>query len=152
MPSSNLRQFAARMNRSADRLPRAVNAVKQAAGRAITVHLIDSTPVDTGEARSNWIVSLGVPIRGTIAPYVPYPKFSKGNGQGIAETANAERAKARAEGPLKAVRPGQSLVIQNNVEYIGLLNAGSSTQAPALFVEMAVAAGIRSLSGAKLVI
>lgn len=148
--ASNLRNFARNMNRTSDRLPRAVSAVVTAVGRAVTVNVIDGTPVDTGEARSNWIVSIGVPVRGTVAPYTPYPKFSRGNGRGIAETANAAAAKSRAEGAFRAKQPGQRLIIQNNVDHIGLLNSGTSTQAPALFVELAVQAGIRTLNGAKL--
>lgn len=138
------------MNRTADTLPRAVDAIVKAAGRAITFSLIDNTPVDTGEARSNWLVSLGVPMRGTIAPYTPYPKFSQANGRGISETANAQGAKQRAEGAITARQPGQTLIIQNNVDHIGELNSGTSKQAPALFVETSVMAGIRTLNGLRL--
>lgn len=150
--ASNLLQFGRNMNRTADRLPRAVSAIVTAVGRAVSFNVIDGTPVDTGEARSNWLPSLGVPIRGTIAPYTPYPKYSRGNGRGIGETANASAAKARVEGALKARQPGQTFIIQNNVEHIGELNRGSSTQAPGLFVELAVQAGVRTLNGAVLTI
>lgn len=150
MASSNLGQFARNINRTADRLPRAVSAVVTAVGRAVSYEVIDRTPVDTGEARSNWLPSLGVPIRGTIAPYTPYPKGSKGNGRGVGERANAQAAKLRVDGALKARQPGQTFIVQNNVEHIGLLNAGSSAQAPALFVELAVQAGVRTLNGAVL--
>lgn len=152
MASSNLRQFTRNINRTADRVPRAVAAVVTAVGRAVSYTVIDRTPVDTGEARSNWLPSLGVPLRGTIAPYTPYPKGSKGNGRGVGETANASAAKQRIEGALKARQPGQTFIVQNNVDHIALLNAGSSQQAPALFVEMAVQEGVRTLNGAKLTI
>lgn len=138
------------MNRTADLLPRAVNAIVKAAGRAIAYTVIDNTPVDTGEARSNWLLSLGQPMRGTIAPYQPYPKGSKGGGSGIGESANAAGAKARANQVINARQPGQTLFIQNNVPYIGELNDGHSRQAPRLFVDVAVLTGIRSLNGAVL--
>lgn len=150
MASTNLRQFAGNINRTADRIPRAVDAIIKAAGRAVAHRVIDGTPVDTGEARSNWLVSLGVPIRGTIAPYTPYPKHSKALGRGTSETANAAGAKARADGAINARQPGQKLIIQNNTEHIEDLNRGSSKQAPALFVDLAIAAGINALNGAKL--
>lgn len=146
----SLLQFSRNINRTADRIPRAIDAIIKAAGRAVSHALIDGTPVDTGEARSNWIISLGVPIRGTIAPYTPYPKYSQANGRGLSETANAAGAKARAEGAIKARQPGQKLIIQNNVDHIEELNAGSSRQAPALFVDLAINAGITSLNGARL--
>jgi hypothetical protein len=145
--ASSLGQFAGNMNRRADRLPLTVNLVKKEVARAAIGAVIDGTPVDTGEARSNWIVSLGIPLRGTIAPYRAYPKFSKGAGQGRGETANAAGAKARAQGPINAAQPGQTIIIQNNVDHIRLLNAGSSQQAPALFVQEGVKAGIRTLNG-----
>jgi hypothetical protein len=150
--ASSLGQFAGNMNRTADRLPRAVSAIVTSVGRAISYELVDRTPVDTGEARSNWLPSLGVPLRGTIAPYTPYPKGSKALGKGTSETANAQAAKQRIDGALSARAPGQTFIVQNSVEHINLLNSGSSKQAPALFVEQAVAAGIRTLNGANLVI
>lgn len=152
MASNNFAQFGRNINRTADRLPRAVAAVVTAVGKAVSYNVIDRTPVDTGEARSNWLPSLGVPIRGTIAPYTPYPKYSHGNGRGTGETANASAAKARVDGALKARQPGQTFIIQNNVDHIGELNSGSSKQAPALFVELAVQAGVRTLNGLQLTI
>ncbi|MCC6425646.1 MAG: hypothetical protein IT435_02375 [Phycisphaerales bacterium] len=137
-------------NRTADRLPLAINVLVKGMARAITFYLIDGTPVDTGEARSNWLISLGVPLRGTIAPYTPYPKFSQANGRGRNETANANAARQRAMSAIAARQPGQTLFIQNNVEYIGELNRGTSRQAPALFVEASVLVGISTLNGLPL--
>jgi len=146
----NLNQFARRMGQTADNLPRAVDVVVKAVARAVGGRLIDDTPVDTGEARSNRLPSLGVPIRGTIAPYQEYPKGSKGAGQGRGETANAAGAKARLAGAIAARQPGQSIIIQNNVEHIQPLNAGTSAQAPAMFVQMGVAAGIKTLNETRI--
>lgn len=135
------------MNRRADRLVRGVNTLVKEVARTVTYSIIEGTPVDTGEARSNWIISLGGPIGGTIAPYTPYPKYSKGNGQGTGESANANAAKQRADGAITARQPGQILIIQNNVPYIGRLNDGYSLQAPASFVNTAIITGIATLNG-----
>lgn len=150
--ANNFAQFARNITRTGVNLPRAVNAVVIAACYAISDTVIDGTPVDTGEARSNWQVSLGAPVNSVIPAYTPYPKFSHGNGRGIAETANAAAAKAAARAVIVLRQPGQTVYLQNSVEHIQLLNAGSSQQAPAMFVELGVAAGVRSLNGAKLVI
>lgn len=38
-------------------------------------YLGEETPVDTGEARSNWIMSIDAPDILVIPPYVPYPSY-----------------------------------------------------------------------------
>jgi hypothetical protein len=43
-----------------------------------------------------------------------------------------------ARGILTNKKPGQSIYVQNNASYIKRLNEGSSTQAPAGFVEAAI--------------
>lgn len=148
--SDNISDFRRGIDAIADNLPNAVNEVIKLMCRSITFTVVDATPVDTAEARSNWLVSLSVPIRGTIEPYSPYPKFSQALGQGRGETANAAAAKARAVAIINARRPGQTVVIQNNTDHIEELNRGSSKQAPAMFVEDGVRAGIRALNGAEL--
>jgi hypothetical protein len=116
--------------------------------------LIDATPVDTGRARSNWRAvagpgSLGRTPTNTLAPYAPGRKL------GLSETANASAAKAAvakaiqtAANDILAVRGLKGRAgkapptarIFNNTSYIGMLNyAGSSPQAPPLFVESALA-------------
>jgi len=85
--------------------------------------LVQRTPVDTGRARSNWQPSVGVPASGTLPPMDPL----------TIQIAAAE--KFRTEGlPFFPI-----LYITNNLDYIFRLNAGSSKQAPANFVEMTVA-------------
>lgn len=149
---ASLSQFAVRMNRRADRLPRAVNVLVKTLCRAVATTVIEGTPVDTAEARSNWLTSLGTPLQGTIAPYSPYPKFSQANGQGRSETANLSAAVARALPVIEARLPGQTVYIQNNTDHITDLNRGTSQQAPENFVNDAVRAGIRSIAGRTVVI
>ena len=85
------------------------------------------TPVDTGRARANWLVSLGTP-----------------------RTETVEVGGRPDPGRVVAPRvPQQAIFIANNLPYIRRLNEGSSTQAPASFVEMAVAEGERIIRKGK---
>ena len=86
------------------------------------------TPVDTGRARSNWLTSLGKPRTGTVeVGGAPNPRST------IAQR-----------------KPGQVIFITNNLPYIQRLNEGSSSQAPANFVEMAVMEGERVIRKGRL--
>lgn len=91
----------------------------------VTANLKETTPVDTGWARSNWVPSVGAAFTGTIGS--PSAVTSSGG-----------------EGAIAGYRLGQgSVFISNNVPYIGRLNEGYSSQAPAGFVQRAVEKAIR---------
>lgn len=95
----------------------AVNAV---------ANLTEVTPFDTGWARANWIPTLGQPATGT----------------------GGEAAKQAGLVAVLAFRLGSGLVfVSNRVPYIRRLDGGSSTQAPAGFVQFAIN---RALSEAHL--
>lgn len=101
--------------------------------------LVLNTPVDKGVARSNWLITVGFETDAVIAAHFP------GQHLGLSETANAQ---ATIEAGLNVLisaltKEGeQQIFIQNNVPYIEKLNAGSSSQAPGLFVEMAIQQGL----------
>lgn len=103
--------------------------------------LVLATPVDKGVTRSNWRVGLGAPTRSVIGAYRPYPKGSQANGQGRAESANANAAIAAGNARINSLRAPltKAIFISNNAPAIGPLNGGSSTQAPAGFVQIATA-------------
>jgi hypothetical protein len=96
-----------------------------AASMALGIHgrLVEGTPVDTGWARSNWLPSVGTPRAETVG--------EPGSlNAGAADLGKLEVADwGIANGPI---------YITNNVPYIQRLNAGSSKQAPAGFVESAI--------------
>lgn len=79
------------------------------------------TPVDTGWARSNWLVNIGAPHPGVIG---------------------SREAVSPHPSPITKMlgyRLGFGRVfISNNVPYIGRLNDGYSQQAPAGFVQRAI--------------
>ncbi len=118
------------------------------------------TPVDTGTARSNWIMTRGAPASYSIPAYVPYRKTHQvqyavhkatgphpGGGLGDKEeVANLEAVKAQHTAALAAYNPDtdKTVYLANNVIYIGRLNDGYSPQTAAGFVERAVKRGIEA--------
>jgi hypothetical protein len=86
--------------------------------------LVEETPVDTGWARNNWLPSVGKPITEPVGePGKPEPGVAT---RGLGEVGAA---------PSILAAP---VHITNNVPYIQRLNAGSSSKAPAGFVERIV--------------
>lgn len=86
------------------------------------------TPRDTGWASANWIASVGKPFEGTV---------------GSPESVSAAQQTASLEAILGYKHEQGSAFAANNVPYIAALNFGSSKQAPAGFVEFAVARGVQ---------
>lgn len=98
----------------------------------ITANLIEDTPVDTGWARANWVPSIGRPTRGV-----------EGSRENVTRS-RQEAGQARVLG--FDIRRTGIVYVTNNVPYIEALNDGSSSQAPAGFVETDIdraAAGLR---------
>lgn len=99
-------------------------------------HLVGTTPVDTGWAQSNWVPQVGSAFDGTA---------------GTREAAEAGRLD---QGPANAgllevagYQEDQGDVhVTNNVPYIEKLNAGSSAQAPAAFVQAAIVRVLEDVS------
>jgi hypothetical protein len=84
------------------------------------------TPVDTGHARANWIPSVS-------SPYM----------QEVDGTSDATHDAGLAEVMAYKLASGATLYLTNNVPYIRRLNDGWSEQAPALFVERAIARALQ---------
>ena len=118
-------------------------AVKRAAGAGLRSAVLN-TPVDKGVARSNWRVGLGAPTRSVIEAYSPYPKGSKGNGQGKSETANASAAISAGLARIAVKPKGAPIFLNNNVAYIGKISAREAT------IERSLIAAGSSLIGFKL--
>lgn len=115
-----------------DKLPKEIRIAASTAAIVASKKLLESlwreTPVDTSKALSNWLVGIGKGIYAEREPYVP--GF-------LGYTANASTAAARmvAFAALDTKKPGQSIFIINNVDYIMHLNRGGSKQARAGFIE-----------------
>lgn len=117
-----------------------MNTVIKKVGLAVDQAVVTGTPIDTGTARSNWLASLVTPRSDVIGSYAP------GNPGGVTNAALSQAA-----GVIGLRKTGQDIVISNNVPYIGKLNAGSSQQAPAGFVESAVQEGAAVVRSARVV-
>ena len=94
--------------------------------------VVSDTPVDTGQAKSNWIVSINKPSTDTRGPYVPGKKGSTAVENIIATVEMGVQKFAAYEG-------GDAIHITNNLDYIEGLNDGSlSNQAPPDYVQKAI--------------
>lgn len=93
----------------------------------VTANLIEDTPVDTGWARANWVPQIGSPRSETVGT-----RAAAENGQ----VSTGPQAQGQVD--ILSYKLGPTIHISNNVPYIKRLNAGSSTQAPAAFVQSAI--------------
>jgi hypothetical protein len=91
----------------------------------IDKELRKATPVDTGHARRNWVPSVGEPHEGVVTSEAAHAA-------GVAAVVAYELASG-------------SLWVSNSVPYIRRLNYGHSQQAPAGFVERAIALALRAV-------
>lgn len=122
--------FVRRMREIGASIPLATNDVKRELTRELTRELVPATPVDTGKARSNWRVTNGQPIRGTVEP----PGVDRG---GAPSLRSLDRAYLTA-------RPGVDMYITSNIPYIRRLNTGWSKQQPVPgYVERVIAGANR---------
>lgn len=117
-----------RLTRRLNALARQVEAAGpetiRTAALACDQALVTATPVDTGRARSNWIVTIGG------------PSDKKRDAQEPAALL------AEAQAVLSGLKPGEEVSIANNLPYIRRLNEGYSPQADPQFVQEAVIAGL----------
>lgn len=103
------------------------------------------TPVDTGRARANWRTNIGGPL---VTPVESFPRGKDGS-TGASAAGQAISDATTKMGQYK--ESGTPVFISNNLPYIGRLNEGSSKQAPAGFIESAIAAGLNAIRKARLV-
>lgn len=104
-----------------ERLEKTVRAV----AFVIDAELQATTPIDTGRARANWLPSLNTPDNRQIqGPQSNHPPIAP---------------------ILTAYKITDSILLTNNLPYIQRLNNGSSVQAPAGFVDIAIARGKRAI-------
>jgi len=120
-----VKSFAKRMRDRGIQVEIGTNLWKQNIAAAVSQAIILGTPVDTGQARGNWLASLGSPIS------TASTRTDKSGGGTI----------ARNMGIIRAATLNAPIYITNNVGHIQRLNDGWSAQAPAGFVESAILAG-----------
>ncbi len=130
-----LAQLEGRLGQIANGLERGAARLLGEMAKEVGERLVIATPVDTGFARANWRPSINAPAE------VPVSQLDATGAATIAKITTVGR-RARA---------GDTIFITNNAPYIGALNAGSSPQAEAKFVEKAIKDGrAAALAGAQL--
>ena len=129
-----LSEFATQIKALDAALPQVASNIASTAVMVGLTDLVNVTPVDTGQAISNWQVTLNDPPTTALPPYVPSPKGHKED-MGVTRDANVQPTLEAATSALQAKLPGQVIHLANVLPYIVPLNNGTSTQAPAGFVE-----------------
>jgi hypothetical protein len=102
--------------------------------RRATMNLRNATPRKSGFAAASWIPGLGS-VSG-----------SAGSPSGVSFA--AQNAGMREVLNYRITRTPAPRIV-NSTDYIEILNSGSSTQAPAGFIEEAISAAIRQTAGAR---
>lgn len=129
-------QFARRFRIIAEKVKEnTVKNVKKAAIAADQAAVL-ATPVDTGRARANWLVSIGTPEY----------KYDDEATEGDVQSSLSQAQSTVAEYKLGS----GGIFITNSVPYIVPLENGSSAQAPQGMTEAAIQAARRHLGDAKL--
>lgn len=141
---ATIEQFAESMRRYAGQIEKNAPRVQREVAAAVLQAVIVSTPVGNptlwkgphpkgyvgGRARANWLVGVGSAPTGEVD--VGHDAMTAG------EAVIASAAGTRAD-----------IHITNNVPYIVPLNEGHSHQAPAAFVETAIANGVAKAKESK---
>jgi hypothetical protein len=115
------REFGIALNKFIkNETPKRVSALARRIELEALKGIVQKTPVDTGRARGNWQVTEGSPAAGTLESVDRSggPTISKGTGE------------------ILAAKPFGKIWITNNLPYIGVLEDGSSLQAPAGMVAL----------------
>lgn len=128
-----LREFAKRMNKTADKVETAGSRLAVIGTMAAVETLVDITPVDTSEHLSNWQVNLNNPAPDAIPPYYT---GSRGSTRG----SSSRQAIGAARAELSYKKPGQVIYISNLGPAIVKLDQGWSRQFAGGFVPRAVLA------------
>lgn len=108
----------------------------------IAIELASQMPVDTAEARSNVIVSVGADTNNVISPYFP---FEKGSGPNKNETVNLAKTIEAIRTEANKLKPWQNTYIVNNTYQAAAIDEGSvrSRQSAPNMTDRAIYIGLR---------
>lgn len=140
----NLMAFAQLMERRSVQVEHNALQLKKKVTSEVLKEVATLTPADTGRAISNWKVLFLDTIRVSNFPFVPGLK-------GSTKPQNISATIAAGSSQISNIKLGQVVTIANSVDYIQDLNNGTSKQAPAGFVELAVQVGNRIVALAKII-
>lgn len=142
---ASLDEFSRYINAIAVQVAEGGDSAVRKAFLAMDQAVVMATPVDKSTARSNWLPNIDVALDDVIEAHAVGSKGSTGEVSGAAAMQAAANVAASYDGSVH-----RSLHLTNNLPYISELNGGSSRQAPALFVEAGVAAGVAVVPGARI--
>jgi hypothetical protein len=132
---SDLRGFSKSIKLRGEAVVKNTDALVRRVALLIDSAVVLATPVKTGRARANWLVAVGEAPSGTVGE----PSSPGAGAQDALDNARAVIGGYAGEGEIH---------ITNNLPYIEALNAGSSQQAPAAFVEIAIEQGVQAVRNA----
>lgn len=136
---SDLRIFAQRMRQRGKSIEERSGQLLGETLVGIAEGVIPHTPIKEGRARRNWQANKAQPLTTYLdAPAVP----SDGEREAI----------SNARAVASKLKSGDAAHLTNNAPYIARLNNGSSTQAPAMFVQTEVVKALRRIKDFKLII
>ena len=131
MAENNIKQFSLNVENWGEEAKAKGERLVRALILGLYRDVILATPVDTGRARSNWMLSIDTPNRGTVNADDSGAKKNQHSGRSKAMTMVGD-AKLRNMG--KASR----VYISNSLPYIKALEEGHSPQAPNGMLETAL--------------
>lgn len=138
---ASLRAFASNMRKRSRTVPSNADKLVRRVAETVLVNVVNDTPVDSGQAKSNWQVKLNSPATNTIPAYHP-------GKDGSTSQANLRATVEAGLEVIKDYTSGQVIHITNNLPYIGELNDGWSNQAPPGYVQDAVLVAIGTIQEA----
>jgi len=136
--------FSKLMRERSGNLAGEVHTAVKDTSKAYLVAVADATPVDTGMAVSNYQVGINASPSGVLPPHVP-GKFRS------TALENLNATIAAGASIIDSSKPGDAIHITNNLDYIGDLNDGTSTQAPSGMTAIAELVASRIPAQAKVV-
>lgn len=135
---TTLSGFAERMRQTAKNFDKNCETLVKRVAYVTLEELVERTPIDTGQAKSNWLVSIWGPMGGTRPPFAPGFK-------GSTKLANERATIADGQYRINQFRITfgmEKIYITNNLDYILMLETGSSkSQAPFGFVDASLIRG-----------
>lgn len=117
----DFKQFAKAMEQRAFNVISNANEIKKDAALQLVKTAAETTPVDTGEAISGWIVGINEARPDKVKPHAP-------GLMGSTHSENIRATVAAAQVVLDTVLPGDAVHVTNNASHIQDLEDGKSPQ------------------------
>lgn len=136
---STLKSLKPRLDKVDKKIQKEVSEASKVAALGIVKYLAFATPVDTSQALSNWQVGIDTRVNTEIdAHFLGGTVMRQPKGSTQSQSANRTIALAKAE--IKNKKPGQTINITNNLDYIQELEEGKSPK-NSYFVERSLIVG-----------